>query len=811
MSTQPPQHRRALPIPVETTCRSHRQASTSQQLNDSPLPTNPIESIYALDGADDKSPTEERAKTPGVLPQPVETIKSNRGAVDDNNTQHNSGSDDSIPSTTTEFTTTLDHGNETADRERAKNTHTNIQNEEDQDFTPMPTLAAFTRQSNPTVLSPPRRLRFAPILIETTRRSRKAGDSRPATLPTDKTDLTPGTPNIYTTPSNLLRHATTQGRGRGTALLHPQDTSTGMRSSSLPPPLRPYRQGSMRPHPNTRANTRCGSSGRRAVVVSQSQSTEVDNATSFSSSSASDSSKTVTQYAVTVTAVARTDSLEQSRNESLLSTPSLTGSFTSVTNSQNSSINNVRISSIDSPSRMRESCDERYDGYLLSLAAIAAEEQLNERVLKEKMLREQMELAYTNRDFCYEPVSHWGGDESASEPPSPARGSTLARKASTLDEQRIVEIQPEEDDDSSDISDDDFEGPPAFPHEITSRKESEPAREFTSLPTAVLAAPHPPRGMTLAEIEYHEAELVRLRAEETLRLVAAEATTPSFADPFWTNGQSVKPVALPLLTPVKEAGKEERELKIQREAASPPMLGGDLVFRTCPSPQRTRLETDQRHHVPCPQTKDGGGLWGGYCVPDPGDASPNTERRKVNPMGLLETPAAETPALSARPGMSRMTSAANAHGLHMLHGLDERLQKEVAKKKRQEAIRAEFDDKFVTQVYNYLSLGWPLLAREFDEELAHISGVDQEELRREDEQENGVKGNIGVQEIKWDGAENERTDSEDSGSDEGCGRDARWCALKKYVHEWARQHPDLVGDGNHQDWGVRERRGSWAI
>ncbi|EMT62523.1 hypothetical protein FOC4_g10006141 [Fusarium odoratissimum] len=40
--------------------------------------------------------------------------------------------------------------------------------------------------------------RFAPQLIESSRRSRRVGDAGPATKPTDKTDITPYTKNIYT-------------------------------------------------------------------------------------------------------------------------------------------------------------------------------------------------------------------------------------------------------------------------------------------------------------------------------------------------------------------------------------------------------------------------------------------------------------------------------------------------------------------------------------------------------------------------------------------------------------------------------------
>jgi hypothetical protein len=46
-----------------------------------------------------------------------------------------------------------------------------------------------TPQSLPPPDTPKPRRRFAPELIETTKRSKRAGDSRPATLPTDKVDI----------------------------------------------------------------------------------------------------------------------------------------------------------------------------------------------------------------------------------------------------------------------------------------------------------------------------------------------------------------------------------------------------------------------------------------------------------------------------------------------------------------------------------------------------------------------------------------------------------------------------------------------
>lgn len=191
-------------------------------------------------------------------------------------------------------------------------------------------------------------------------------------------------------------------------------------------------------------------------------------------------------------------------------------------------------------------------------------------------------------------------------------------------------------------------------------------------------------------------------------------------------------------------------------------------------------------------------------------------------------------------------------GLHMLqnlHSLDEKLRREKAAADREEQIAAEFDDRFVTQVFNYLSLGYPATARLYDEELSKISRIDIKELERDDES---------IMRSLWGGGD----DSDDSGDDEDDGeavngeaeegkgegegagnkpkkkkkkkkkkigatghimldseakdgvpeeeRCSRWKALKLYIYEWARQHPDL-NSISPLAWGLQERRGSWGI
>ncbi|GJN73391.1 hypothetical protein VFPFJ_03828 [Purpureocillium lilacinum] len=276
---------------------------------------------------------------------------------------------------------------------------------------------------------------------------------------------------------------------------------------------------------------------------------------------------------------------------------------------------------------------------------------------------------------------------------------------------------------------------------------------------------------------------------------------------------------------------EDPKLHLMRQAASPPMLGKELTFRRCPSPKHTKLETDhpfREHGGSAEKNRDAsgqGGLWRGYCF----RSESNTDfivPADLHPAPMMVTPLAPgTPgeplaydSLSEEPGSLYASSSnsssgsspppslwrADQHklnskggqpkGLHMLHGLDERLRREKAQAERDEKILHEFDDEFVTQVYNYLSLGYPAMARSFDDELSKITRVSVEELGRDDERQM-AKGHM--LEMCLDGT------PEDA-------RCPRWRALKTYIYEWARQHPNL-DNLDPLAWGVRERRGSWAI
>lgn len=538
--------------------------------------------------------------------------------------------------------------------------------------------------------------RFTPQLIETSIRSKKKGSRAPATLPTDKTDITPGTNHIYAEKRKLKRPPTHP-------LSVPDNTPVASSEAiSQIPPRRPRKQGSMRPHLNTRRSTR-----QNSYVPALEPIESVDNSTEGSGSG---------------------DEEEDSEDDDEYEhTPSLSGSF----NSSEDSHARMQLA------RTRESCDDRFSGYLLELAAKAAE----------KQLREQALAAFPNSDF-HDPVEHFYDRE--------VEGT----------------------------SDDESVGIGLLPHEILDRRESSAGVEV---------------GWAQKEMQQHLDKLERLREEDTNQKIADEATKPSFKDPFWTNGMSAK---------TQVDGIKERELDRMRSAASPPMLGNDLKFRLCPSPKATTFDTDQRFDVKPTHREDGGGLWGGYCVAD-------EEAQYLSPAPIQNPPMIATPhneredpfasAFSAEvPDSGRKTPrpTSSRGGLQLLAGIDERLKLEAAKSKLESSIQEEFDDAFVTQVFNYLSLGYPSLAWAYDEEISKITRIAESELNKEDKQKK-AQGHIGL---------NEKNGAEKSASGEDMTHCPRWKALRLYIIEWARQNPSMEESAiGPSAWGVRARRGSWAI
>ncbi|KAM3069205.1 hypothetical protein ACMFMG_010722 [Clarireedia jacksonii] len=383
--------------------------------------------------------------------------------------------------------------------------------------------------------------------------------------------------------------------------------------------------------------------------------------------------------------------------------------------------------------RTRESCDERFSGYLLALAAKAAETKLREQAL----------AAFPN-ESAYEIVEHF-----------------YDREIETASEEGSVEGVGLLIEDA---------------HIDAIRK-----------PTEV--------GWAAKEMQQHQEKLNRLREEETNKNLIAEVINPTLQDPFWTNGMTdhIRPSGTPA-DKLKEA-----ELARMRNAASPPMLGADLKFRMCPSPKATKFESDQRHDVQHHRVEDGRGLWGGYCIAEEAGEC-------LSPSIVKRTEMIHTPYHEPEDPFSSVSCTDKLNGNS--NEARPRLNK-IRSPEEEEALLQEFNDTFVTQVYNYLSLGYPSLARQYDEELARISRIPEEELRIDDKEQN-VTGHIGL--VAVDGGLEQKEGRSFKGERSEGGYGMRWKALRIYILDWARQHPSMSnGAADQNAWGVRARRGSWAI
>ncbi|KAJ0416179.1 hypothetical protein BJY00DRAFT_291969 [Aspergillus carlsbadensis] len=254
----------------------------------------------------------------------------------------------------------------------------------------------------------------------------------------------------------------------------------------------------------------------------------------------------------------------------------------------------------------------------------------------------------------------------------------------------------------------------------------------------------------------------------------------------------------------EDAWDMDRPLAQLKQAASPPMLGRDLVFPQSVTPATTIAEDSRTHgsneiqHIfsafsglwsanshPAAQ-EECNGLWNGTCKM----GRQSTDGNEALIPGLI------TPRYGAEPATWKGTT-------------DEA--PKIGGPVRQQVPRPavhnpsepsddtdqEFNDQFVTQIYNYLSLGYPSVARYYDSELSKVSGVPVAALRADD-LNTAAKGHIAVHDSTRKGSANA-----------AC---MRWTALRLYIQEWARQQPQMSeADPYHETWGVRERKGSWAV
>ncbi|KAL8733987.1 MAG: hypothetical protein Q9166_001748 [cf. Caloplaca sp. 2 TL-2023] len=410
-------------------------------------------------------------------------------------------------------------------------------------------------------------------------------------------------------------------------------------------------------------------------------------------------------------------------------------------------------------------------GYLLSLAAQAAE----------KQLREQAMAAYPNEHF-YEPVDHFAADrEDGGE-----EGVGLLSRSATY---------------------------PAPGSTSISRRESH-------------------AGWDAAEMRKHKETLEsqrrehkeRERAMATDRKQAVKETTKEhhhghhhhdhhYHEHHHHKRQLSPPKDQAAQNNMIGGHQKDNQMKPMHKAASPPMAGQNLKFPKCQSPRQTRLDVGQHPgmslHLGTSKSREhsglwtfhGGasrqnsqsGLWMGVCaLSAQKPASPEIlQRGLLTPAVERDDPFAPTSQTSTQ---QLPPSPPTSIGSNRTSCLDQVLYHE-------KVIEQEFHDGFVTQVYNYLSLGYPALARKYDHELSKITRVPVENLRQDDKHAN-AKGYVGAP---------EGTGCDLRGVQEG--QCERWTALRLYVTEWAKQQPRMgVRDGAaNEDWGARARKGSWAI
>jgi hypothetical protein len=266
-----------------------------------------------------------------------------------------------------------------------------------------------------------------------------------------------------------------------------------------------------------------------------------------------------------------------------------------------------------------------------------------------------------------------------------------------------------------------------------------------------------------------------------------------------------------------------------RRKARPPMLGNDIEFPRCRSPSPARFDVTQgstflraqmcyltEHAGDADECKEGlwipketnttvgtsmwsqsssrapspGGLWGGCCRGGTGLSPPRGPTGLMTPNHIYDD--ASNPMETNANPMFRQLPPSPPPSNSGIANQDEKLEIE-------QSIEEEFNDEFVTQVYNYLSLGYPSLARKYDNELSKISCTPLMDLRHDDSLATS-RGYI-------------RLGDDESGKKDGIEEEmcARWKSLRVYIHEWARQQPRMAQQQNHQGgFGVSVRRGSWA-
>lgn len=458
--------------------------------------------------------------------------------------------------------------------------------------------------------------------------------------------------------------------------------------------------------------------------------------------------------------------------------------------------------------RMRESVDERFSGYLLALAAKQAE----------KQLRDQEAAAFPSTNY-HETVAHYVNRSDSEEADEPTVNQKHRQRKDSGDE-TLKEMRKH--------------GEKVFKKNQAHGKTAAFNCEFDAQPVKQDVWQHaggqfgPPRNTPPRDLiggKQQDPGLKQMRKAASPPMLGGDMDFPRCPSPDHARFDVTQ--GADFLRNYLSGGSQEPSSgklwgqKPQNKEAAPQKSSGQGIWGG---------QQQQGAKSPEPKPKKGGaggGLWGGHC-----NAATN-EKPPEGPTGLItpiSTPRAEkddpmatlfqpTSSISSnKTSYTNLTTMGNGpvparpnsppspppsigspkqqHLAPPSSDLDARLALE-------SKINAEFSDAFVTQVYNYLSLGYPSLARKFDDELSHISKYPVDELR-EDDKLAEARGYVRLGE-----------DEVDDGVEEGMCK--RWRALRRYVREWGRQMLRKEVEGGtwgvepQRAWGLPARRGSWGL
>ncbi|KAL9600874.1 MAG: hypothetical protein Q9219_002916 [cf. Caloplaca sp. 3 TL-2023] len=566
-----------------------------------------------------------------------------------------------------------------------------------------------------TAASPSSKSRkFAPQLVESSSRQRKRGDTLPAVLDSDKAEHSPDDPIYLPRHLRLLRAA---------AVPEPPVNSPAVSTDQVP-----QLQESKFSYANL---------SKRASLD------KPDRRHSFR----------VPQLSSIPSQAEESDESNNSTCPSLSTTPSAESDETELKN--------------------RRGPHGTRDGYLLSLAAQAAE----------KQLREQALAAYPNERF-YEPVDHFANDR---EDDSDKEAALLSRSATYPAPGGTENPKPRS------------------RRESLARLEPDKARKYRE-------------GL----VRQREGHKEPNQAQDTAEPGKKHHSTQQHEHHHHVHHHhhykrhSSNPKNQAHMNDVFGGHQKDDQMKPMHKAASPPMAGQDLKFPKCQSPRNTRLDVGQYpgapYHVGVPKSREHSGLW----TPQGGASRQNSKSglwmgvcaasaQKPHGPAMIQTglltPAADRddPLASGTGNQIASTQQLPPSPPTSIGSTKKPHPDRVPS--REKTIEDEFNDGFITQLYNYLSLGYPALARKYDHELSKITRIPVKDLRQDDEHTN-AKGYVGAP---------EGTGCDLRGMQEG--QCARWTALRLYVREWAKQQPRMGrrdGAAN-EEWGARARKGSWAI